>query len=302
MLEARTLAGVYGEDEVTDEEVRNAVSGLFDAFIGDLVTWALLVALLGIAIAAAAAALDPEDVEAPAQRLRRLAQRPKATWARALRGVAALVAGVLAVLEPTLAVQIVAVVGGAFLVFFGMSELLLLLARPGQTRAQAEETRGRAFVAAGAASLIVVGALTALVIVVTSSAPEPSIAQPSVQRGECNGSFALCELRLNEAVWAGTHNSFSASDSPGWFIANQRHDMKRQLKDGIRLFLIDAHWGIESGEGKVRTDFTLREARPQQGCEEHAARGARVSRAAGGTARRRRPRGRARGLAVPHRL
>jgi hypothetical protein len=162
---------------------------------------------------------------------------------------------VLAVLEPTLALQIVAVLGGAFLVFFGMSELLLLLARPGQTRVEAERTRGRAFVAAGAAAVLIVGALTALVIVVTSSAPEPSIAQPNVQRGECNGSFALCELRLNEAAWAGTHNSFSASDSPGWFIANQRHDIKRQLQDGIRLFLIDPHWGIENNEGKVRTDF-----------------------------------------------
>jgi hypothetical protein len=255
VLEARTLAGVYGEDEVTDEEVRNAVSGLWDAFLGDLLTWALLLALLGIAIAAAAAALDPEDVEAPAQRLRRLAQRPSATWARALRGVVALAAGVLAVLEPTLALQIVAVLGGAFLVFFGMSELLLLLARPGQTRAEAERTRGRAFVAAGAAGVLIVGALTALVIVVTSSAPPPSVAAEGVRRGECNGSFALCELRLNEAVWAGTHNSFSASDSPGWFIANQRHDMQRQLEDGIRLFLIDPHWGIESDNGKVRTDF-----------------------------------------------
>jgi uncharacterized membrane protein HdeD (DUF308 family) len=255
VLEARTLAGVYGEDEVTDEEVRAAASGVLDAFLGDLFTWALLLALLGIAVAAAAAALDPEDVEAPAQRLKRLTRRPRAGWARALRGTAALAAGVLAVLAPTLALQIVAVVGGAFLVFFGMSELLLLLSRPGQTRVEAERARGRALVAAGAAGALVVGALVALVIVVTSSAPPPSEAQANVQRGQCNGSFALCELRLNEAVWPGTHNSFSASDSPGWFIANQRHDIRRQLQDGIRLFLIDAHWGIENAQGRVRTDF-----------------------------------------------
>jgi hypothetical protein len=255
VLEARTLAGVYGEDEVTDEEVRAAVSGLFDAFLGDLLTWALLLALLGVAVAAAAAALDPEDVEAPAHRLRRLAQRPSSGWARALRGVAALAAGILAVLDPTLALQIGAVVVGAFLVFFGMSELLLLLARPGQTRAEAEHTRGRALVGAGAAAVLVVGALVALVVVVTSSAPEPSIAQPGARSGKCNGSFALCDLRLNEAVWGGTHNSFSAADSPNWFIANQRHDIKRQLADGIRLFLIDPHWGVETGNGRVRTDF-----------------------------------------------
>jgi hypothetical protein len=255
VLEARTLAGVYGEDELTNDEVRAAVGGILDAFLGDLLTWALLLALLGVAVAAAAAALDPEDVEAPAERLRRLAQRPSSGWARALRGVAALAVGILAVLDPDLALQIAAVLAGAFLVFFGMSELLLLLARPGQTRAEAEHARGRALVGAGAAGALVVSALVALVVVVTSSAPEPSIAQPNTRSGECNGSFALCELRLNEAVWAGTHNSFSAADSPGWFIANQRHAIPRQLEDGVRLFLIDPHWGVESSNGKVRTDF-----------------------------------------------
>ena len=103
--------------------------------------------------------------------------------------------------------------------------------------------------------MLIVGALVGLVVAVTSSAPEPSVAQPNSRSGECNGSFALCELRLNEAVWAGTHNSFSAADSPGWFIANQRHPIPRQLKDGVRLFLIDPHWGVASGDGKVRTDF-----------------------------------------------
>ena len=70
----------------------------------------------------------------------------------------------------------------------------------------------------------------------------------------CNGLRGLCDLRLNEVVFAGTHNSFSAADSPGWYIANQRRTVERQLEDGIRLFLIDPHWGVESG-GHVRTDF-----------------------------------------------
>ena len=69
-------------------------------------------------------------------------------------------------------------------------------------------------------------------------------------RRACNGSVSLCELPLNEAVCAGTHNSFSAADSPGWFITNQRHTIQRQLADGIRLFLIDPHWGVEGERGK----------------------------------------------------
>jgi hypothetical protein len=54
ILRARTLAGVIGEDEVTDEEVRDAVAGVLDAYLGDLVVWGLLLALLGLLVGAAA--------------------------------------------------------------------------------------------------------------------------------------------------------------------------------------------------------------------------------------------------------
>jgi hypothetical protein len=37
VIRSRVLAGVIGEDEVTDEEVRGAVAGLLDAFLADLV-------------------------------------------------------------------------------------------------------------------------------------------------------------------------------------------------------------------------------------------------------------------------
>src|SRR5829696_1322275 len=76
-LRARTLAGVIGEDEVTDEEVRDAVAGLLDVYLGDLVLWGLLLALLGLLVGAAAAALEPDAAELPTARLRRrLLERP----------------------------------------------------------------------------------------------------------------------------------------------------------------------------------------------------------------------------------
>ena len=76
ILKARVIAGVVGEDEVTDQEVRDAASGLIDAYLGDLVGWGLLLGLLGVVLAGAAAALDPGDVEAPTRRLARLLERP----------------------------------------------------------------------------------------------------------------------------------------------------------------------------------------------------------------------------------
>jgi hypothetical protein len=38
-------------------------------------------------------------------------------------------------------------------------------------------------------------------------------------------------------------------------LANQRRTIERQLRDGIRLFLIDPHYGVNDASGKVRTDF-----------------------------------------------
>ena len=256
VLRARTLAGVYGEDELTDDEVRAAVEGLLDAFVGDLISWALLIALAGLVIGAAAAALDPEDVERPLERLRRrVAREPRTGWGRALRGAGAVVLGVLVVLNPDLAVQAIAVAVGALLLFYGTSELLSLLQGGAQPAAAAEHARLRAFAVAGIAGLVVAGAVAAFIVVGTDSADEIETRVAGSSTRACNGSVSLCELPLSEAVWAGTHNSFSAADSPGWFITNQRHTIKRQLADGIRLFLIDPHWGVESERGKVRTDF-----------------------------------------------
>ena len=254
IVRARTLAGVIGQDELTDEEVSDAVAGLLDAYIGDLVAWALFLALIGLLVAAAAAALDPADVEAGARRARRrLLERPRTVPGRFLRGAAALALGVGVVLNPTLALQAAAIVVGAYLVFFGVSELLVLLQRRAEAVAQGKATRRRALLTAGAAGTLVVAALVALVVALTGGGGEPPASGRAVAGG-CNGSPAICDLRLNQAVFAGTHNSFSAADSPGWFIANQRRTIERQLRDGIRLFLIDPHWGVRSGD-RVRTDF-----------------------------------------------
>ncbi len=73
----------------------------------------------------------------------------------------------------------------------------------------------------------------------------------------CNGSAALCARRLDQVVFPGTHNSFAASAQPGWYFANQRYGIARQLGDGIRLLLLDVHFGVrDPSNGRVRTDLT----------------------------------------------
>jgi hypothetical protein len=81
-------------------------------------------------------------------------------------------------------------------------------------------------------------------------------AAPAASRS-CEGSAALCGRRLNEVVFAGTHNSYAASAQPGWHFASQRYGISRQLDAGIRALLLDVHFGVyDRDTGRVRTDLT----------------------------------------------
>lgn len=255
ILRARILAGVIGTEEVTDQDVRDAVAGILDAFLGGLFTWGLVLGLVGFVVAGAAAALDPDRTADPVLRLQRLiVRRPDGTLGRLVRGVAAVVAGLVFALDWQFAFSVVGLLAGAYLIYFGAGELLLLLGG-GRTPTAAETSvRKRSFRRTIAVVVTGVGAIVVVVLILTSGPGPREKAVASLSNG-CNGSPALCSHRLNEVVFAGTHNSMSAADASGWFIANQRHDIAQQLQDGIRLFLIDPHWGIQGADGKVRTDF-----------------------------------------------
>ena len=112
---------------------------------------------------------------------------------------------------------------------------------------------------AGVATVAAV-AIGATVLAITRDAREVDLGTPSrtgmqasVSAG-CNGLAQLCGRRLNEVLFPGTHNSMSAIAAPGWVFTNQRYDVARQLDDGIRLLLLDTHWGRRVA-GRVRTDL-----------------------------------------------
>ena len=228
---------------------------MLDAFFGDLFGWGAVLGFTGLVVAAAATSLDPEQLENPTARLReRITRRPKTTAGRVGRALLAIVSGLVIAFSPELALNLAALLVGGYLVFFGAAELLAMLQSPdAKGKVRAEDRRRRSFAVAAAAGMTVVVAIAISLLVILDSAEDPE-AKPLPRTG-CNGSVALCDLRLNEAIFAGTHNSFSAADSPGWLIANQRRNIHRQLDDGIRLFLIDTHWGVEGADGRVRTDF-----------------------------------------------
>ena len=52
--------------------------------------------------------------------------------------------------------------------------------------------------------------------------------------GKVSAIVARLDRRLDEVVFAGTHNAMGAADVPGWMFPNQQLGVRRQLEDGIR--------------------------------------------------------------------
>ena len=78
---------------------------------------------------------------------------------------------------------------------------------------------------------------------------------PSMAEAGCNGHLELCDRRLDEVVFAGTHNSMAASRD-GFLAARHYGGIGAQLASDVRAFLIDLHYGSPSEvTTMVRTDF-----------------------------------------------
>ena len=78
-------------------------------------------------------------------------------------------------------------------------------------------------------------------------------AAPAHATLSCNGSSRLCSRTFDKVVLPATHNSMSAA-ALGFQIPNQPVGIPDQLKDGVRGFLIDTHYGRRQSDGMVVTD------------------------------------------------
>jgi hypothetical protein len=201
---------------------------------------------------------------------RSVSATPRGRTARGVRGIGLLAAGALVVTADSDVVQAAGFVLGAVLVAWGSADLIGAVAGPvpdrraarrsvvtGGSRPGGAATGGSVPgpVVATALALLLAGAAAAAVIL-SDGDDGPAGASGAAERPDtCNGSPDLCERRLNEVVFPGTHNSMSAAEEPGWLFANQRRSIESQLDDGIRLFLLDPHWGVPTAGNRVRTDL-----------------------------------------------
>lgn len=65
-------------------------------------------------------------------------------------------------------------------------------------------------------------------------------ARPVPSPARCNGSASRCGRRLDQVVFPTTHNAMATREER-FSAANQRHTMRRQMDDGVRGLMLDAH-------------------------------------------------------------
>jgi hypothetical protein len=237
---------------VTQQDARSAAAATWEALAGDLRRWLGLVGVAGLAVWAGALLAEARpDRRAGVHRAAEvLAGGTLSTPAKVARGTGLIAIGSAILLGGDPVVWIVAVVIAGSLVLLGLTEILSVAGRRARRTGSRPGGRRRAAVIAGCA---VLAAAVAAGAVVTRRGPPPPLEDAQITA--CNGRPELCDRRLDDVVLAGTHNSMSAADRPGWFFANQSRPIPRQLDDGIRLLMVDPHYGIVDREGRVRTDL-----------------------------------------------
>ena len=233
--------------QVGGADAREAAGAIWDAYLSDLRTWGWILVGSGAVIAAAAASIvRPITVEGPLRAGWRLATtEPARPAARAARALVLIAAGVLVILQTTVALQVAATLAGAYLLYAGVTSLLRLIPPPADP-AVAPRAR-RALAVPAVAVALVVAADAAFIATGADVATADGV-------GACNGDKALCDRPLDEVVLPATHNSMSAPGR-GWFASQQDRGIAGQLEDGIRGLLIDTHYADKLANGRVRTYF-----------------------------------------------
>jgi hypothetical protein len=240
---------------IKDPLAQGAAQGVFVAYLGNVRIWAT--AFLGVGLITAAGGAAFLDRFEPLAMLRRaglwMVIPPARLSLRLAWGVGGLVLGILVVLHPSQVAAALVALAGVGLAYGGLRELFRMLGEwvasvPAVERVAAR--RGwstQAMAAVGLAGVVLTGWL------ILRNPMRPTVAGPGTVQ-VCNGSAALCDLRLDEVTFAGAHNAMSNQSSPDWMFPHHPAGISTMLEDGIRALAIDIHYGIPGGV-RIKTEL-----------------------------------------------
>jgi hypothetical protein len=247
-----------------DNTVRQAV---WDAYTGGLLGWATLMGGTGLLFAVAAhGTRERVDVRAHLASVRKvMAYSPASGAGQVLRAALFLVAGFLVVIQRERALAVMALLAGAYVIYYALSELIWVAARaePGTAQPRPEPRRAARELGlrAGAACLLLGAAAGGAFATRNAVDTARGDIEVGPRATACNGHAELCDRRLDEVTFLGTHNSMSAADQPGWYFAHQYTGIREQLDAGVRALLLDSWYGQETGHGVRSADRNLVESK-----------------------------------------
>ncbi|MGE3359234.1 MAG: hypothetical protein AB7O92_21630 [Acidimicrobiia bacterium] len=216
-------------------------------------TWqAVAVAYVLVGLIVAVAVLAGAKVTAAANRLLSLlgplVRVPRRRATRLLWALAAVAAAVALAVTARRIGPFVVLVLAAAMAFAGVRVAAAVL----RTGTEREPAPGgwRVRVGVFTAAVLTVGAFAAVRGIVRGDEPVPVAGADLL----CNGRAELCDRRLDEVTFAGTHNSMAALDD-GFLSPSQRSSLAAQLDGGIRALLVDTKYGLPTDAGVVWTDL-----------------------------------------------
>lgn len=242
-----------------DGDTANAVRAIWNAFLGDLRIWFVVLAGAGIVITAGASSTrEPIDVRARVSRAWEWVTRvPERTLLRVIRALVLILIGIWVIQNRDAVVEIAVIVLALFLIDAGASEVMRMAA--GRVRAEQDaepspEAAAEADLGGGALARVALVGLLLFGGIVFLGTRGGEDERPPLRVETCNGSVELCDRTLDDVVFPATHNSMSGATYPNWFFAQHERGMEEQLEAGIRGLLIDPHYGVESKDG-IATDL-----------------------------------------------
>lgn len=258
---------VVAQSPFSDQAVSQA---FWNAYTESLEGWAILVGGAGLAITVGATGarrrVNPQQQVAFLRRW--ITYTPVPVWGKIARAAAFIVAGFVMLRESEQLLEVAVLGVAAYALYYGLSELIWLAGtsrEPAPARATEEEVRRRSYqqlaLRGGAIAGLAVVSIGALFVTyqAVQTAGGDAIAAPTVD--VCNGDEDLCDKRLNEVVFLGTHNSMAAASVPGWFMAEHLTGINTQLNSGVRALLIDTWYGYDTGRGVRTADRSIADSK-----------------------------------------
>ena len=258
----RARRGALARDRrVGDPDARAAGRAIWDAFLGDLRTAALILAGSGAVVAAAAASLiRPVDIGEPLRRAARaIAAEPARPALRVLRALGLVARGREPARRPRGRDARWSHARSA-----RTSSTRARAACCGSSTARAEAARRASGRGRGPHRAVAALAVAADRRGRRDFAGTGAPIDAGAAGRACNGHAELCGRPLDEVALAATHNSMSAP-LPGWFSAAHDRPIAAQLAGGIRGLLIDTHYADRLPNGRLRTELGGESARRRAG-------------------------------------